>query len=444
MDRLLAILFWSIISAAFIGPGTITTCASAGASHGYALMWTLTFSTIATLVLQEASARIAIVSGLSLGQAIRQQYFGTKRGVFVLALVVGAIIFGCAAYETGNLLGAVSGAALTLDWSPKILTLVIAALAGFVLFIGAPRTVAYVLSITVALMGVAFLITAVLLKPPLAPLLSATFIPSFPLGSGLLILGLIGTTVVPYNLFLGSGIAAGQTLSHMRFGLATSVVLGGVISMAVVIVGTAVAGAFTFENLGQALSDRLGGWARLFFAVGLFAAGFSSAITAPLAAAITASNLFEQPGKNLWNARNWRYRAAWLGVLLTGIGFGLSSVRPIPAIILAQALNGIVLPFAAMFLMLAVNDRAVMSAANLNGRFSNFIMAVVVAVTILLGATNVLRAIAAALEILIDEKWILLLSAFTAMGLIVPIIRALQMRKRNVVRQADLTIQHGL
>jgi Mn2+/Fe2+ NRAMP family transporter len=433
MNRFFSVLFWSIIAAAFIGPGTVTTCASAGASYGYVLLWALTFSTIATLVLQEASARVAIVSGLSLGQAIRQQYFGTKRGVLVLALVVGAIIFGCAAYETGNILGAVNGAALALGWSPKILTLVIGALAGFILFIGAPRTVAYLLSITVALMGVAFLITALMLKPPLWPLLRGSWLPSLPFGSGLLVLGLVGTTVVPYNLFLGSGIAAGQSLSQMRFGLAVSVILGGVISMGIVVVGAAIHGVFNFDTLSLALSQQLGDWARLFFAIGLFAAGFSSAITAPLAAAITASNLFEKEGETLWGRRDWRYRAVWLGILLTGVGFGLSGVRPIPAIILAQALNGIVLPFAAIFLMLVVNDRAVTGETNLNGRFSNLIMAAVVAAAILLGATNVLRAAAAVLEIAPNESWILLLSGFVAAGLLVPISRAVRMRRGKIV-----------
>lgn len=138
----------------------------------------------------------------------------------------------------------------------------------------------------------------------------------------------------------------------------------------------------------------------------------------------------------MWTTRGWRYRAVWVGILLTGIGFGLSDVRPIPAIILAQALNGIVLPFAAIFLLLTVNDRAVMGEANLNKHFSNSIMAAVVAVTIVLGTTNVLRAAAAALKNPFDERWVLLLSILTAVGLLVPIIRALRMRRRLAAKTA--------
>ncbi|RMD96348.1 MAG: divalent metal cation transporter, partial [Calditrichaeota bacterium] len=112
MNRLLNILFWSIISAAFIGPGTVTTAAKAGASYRFALLWALLFSTLACLILQEASARITIVSGRNLGQALRDQFHGGVAGFAVLILVLGAIILGCAAYEAGNILGGVAGAVL--------------------------------------------------------------------------------------------------------------------------------------------------------------------------------------------------------------------------------------------------------------------------------------------------------------------------------------------
>ena len=97
-----------------------------------------------------------------------------------------------------------------------------------------------------------------------------------------------------------------------------------------------------------------------------------------------------------WPERSWRFRSVWLLVLLTGIGFGLAEVRPVPAIILAQALNGLLLPFVAVFLLLVVNDVRLMGREGLNGRFSNAALCVVVAVTVLLGALGVSRALASA------------------------------------------------
>lgn len=169
-------------------------------------------------------------------------------------------------------------------------------------------------------------------------------------------MGLIGTTVVPYNIFLGSGIAiASKSLKEMRFGLGIAVLFGGIISMAVLVVGTAIAGEFSFAALSEALQQNLGKGADLLFAFGLFAAGFSSAITAPLAAAITAQSLFARKDVSQWQPNSWRYRSVWLGVLLTGILFGLTGVQPVPAIILAQALNGILLPLIAVFLFIVIN-----------------------------------------------------------------------------------------
>ena len=77
-----------------------------------------------------------------------------------------------------------------------------------------------------------------------------------------------------------------RELRDLRFGLAVAVVLGGIVSMGIVVVGTAVEGAFSFESLATVLAERLGDGARHFFAIGLCAAGVSSAITAPLAAFI--------------------------------------------------------------------------------------------------------------------------------------------------------------
>jgi manganese transport protein len=251
----------------------------------------------------------------------------------------------------------------------------------------------------VAFMGVAFLVTAVRLGPDPSALVRGTVLPSLPSGSALLVMGLIGTTVVPYNLFLGSGIAKGQTLGELRFGLGVAVVLGGVISMAVLVVGTAVDLPLTFEAVGGALRARLGGWAESFFAFGLLAAGLSSAITAPLAAAVSARGLLERRDGDAhgdaWQERSWRFRLLWLLVLVAGGGFGLADVRPIPAIILAQALNGLLLPFVAAFLLLVVNDVRLMGPEGRNGPFSNVVMGIVVVATVILGARNVVQAVAA-------------------------------------------------
>jgi manganese transport protein len=431
MRRLLQVLFWSIVPAAFIGPGTVTTAASAGARHGHALLWALAFSTLATLVLMEAAARVTVVSGRNLGEAIRDRFGGGASGVLVLGLVLGAIVLGNAAFEAGNVLGAAAGAGLGTGLAGAAVPLAVGVAAAGVLWIGTPRTVATLLSVTVAFMGVAFLATALLLRPPAGEVLRGALVPSFAPGTGLLVLGLVGTTVVPYNLFLGSGIAAGQTLPEIRFGLSVAVLLGGVVSMGIVVVGAAAPGEFSYEGLAATLTGRLGPWGGPLFAWGLFAAGLSSAITAPLAAAVTARSLFGR-GEARWGDRSARFRAVWGGVLLVGVGFGVAGVRPIPAIILAQALNGVVLPFAAVFLLLVVNDRVLMGERGLNGPVSNTLMALTVGTTLALGVSGVLRAGATAAGMADPgEGTILLAAAAIAAVLLVPVLGGVRRRRRG-------------
>ncbi len=304
-------------------------------------------------------------------------------------------------------------------------------MSGLLLYFGNTKNIARALGVLVALMGVAFLVTAVLTKPSVAALIKGTLVPAHPEGSSLLVLGLVGTTVVPYNLFLGSAIAAGQTLKELRFGLGTAVILGGVISMGILVVGAAVPMPFSFEALSEELSQRLGSWAGVFFAVGLFAAGFSSAITAPLAAAITANGLFDSGDDGRWRENSWRYRGVWIGVLATGVFFGLTDIRPIPAIILAQALNGILLPFVAVFLFIVVNDRSLMGERGLNRLVPNLLMGLVVAVTVLLGVSKTTQAVTAAVGLPgLEEKTLYVASAVVTGMLAIPVIRAARRRRR--------------
>jgi manganese transport protein len=394
MRRLLNLLLWSVIAAAFIGPGTVTTCARAGSDFGFSLAWALLFSTVACIVLQEAAGRITVLTGHELGTAIRQRYARPSRVNWVAAVLAAGVVLGCAAYQAGNLLGAVAGVQLVADLSPALLTAVLGAGAAALLATGSTRWIANVLGALVAVMGVAFLVTAIRVAPDAGSLLAGLLVPRIPSGSTVLVLGLVGTTVVPYNLFLGSALARGSRLREMRWGLLLAVGGGGLISLGVLVVGTALGGGLAYERLGAVLGERLGSGAEASLAVGLFAAGFSSAITAPLAAAITARTLVGGAERPEWSERSPRFRAVWLGVLLFGVGFGIAGVQPIPVIILAQAFNGLLLPLAAIFLWLTMNDRRLLGERGVNTVAQNLLMGVVVAACVALG----LRGLAAAVR----------------------------------------------
>jgi NRAMP (natural resistance-associated macrophage protein)-like metal ion transporter len=110
----------ALVAAAFIGPGTVTTATIAGASYGYTLAWALAFAIVATLVLQEMSARLGVAGGMGLGEALRHRFTGRFGRSLSAALVVAAIMIGNAAYETGNLLGGALGLQSLLGGSGRL------------------------------------------------------------------------------------------------------------------------------------------------------------------------------------------------------------------------------------------------------------------------------------------------------------------------------------
>ncbi|MEM0991589.1 MAG: divalent metal cation transporter [Bacteroidota bacterium] len=392
--RISSVLFWSLVSAAFIGPGTVTTASKAGANFGLALLWALLFSTLATIILQEAAARITIASDKSLGHILSLKYqSGNSEGIKLLVFF--AVAFGCAAYQTGNLLGAVAGLQLLVDWHPKLMALGIALLCGIVLWIGSIQWMARILGMIVALMGIFFVYTAFQTDNSFYQVLEASLLPSVPGDATLLIISLIGTTIVPYNLFLASGISKGQDIAEMRWGISIAILLGGFISMSILVVGTQITTAFSFDALAGTLAEKTGAWSSAFFAFGLCAAGLSSAITAPLATAITAQSLF-QTADNNWDTKSKAFRLVSFGVLLIGLVFSLLDIKPVPAIILAQAINGVLLPIVAIFLLLIVNDRSLLPDGYTNSIVSNVLMLLIVGVSCFLGIYNILKALISA------------------------------------------------
>ncbi|MCA9068723.1 MAG: Nramp family divalent metal transporter, partial [Planctomycetaceae bacterium] len=97
-----------LVTAAFIGPGTITTASAAGAHFGFALLWALVFSVGATIILQEMAARLGLVTGEGLSEALRNTFQGPLR-LLMIILVILAIGVGNTAYQAGNIIGAAIG-----------------------------------------------------------------------------------------------------------------------------------------------------------------------------------------------------------------------------------------------------------------------------------------------------------------------------------------------
>lgn len=377
----------AVIAAAFIGPGTVTTATLAGAQFGYTLVWAITFATLATIALQEMSARLGVVARTDLGGVVRQRLHGVARAL-AAALVVSAIVVGNAAYQTGNLLGAALGLAGLSGVESSLFAPAVGLVAFALLWTGSYGLLERALVTLVAVMGVVFLATALAVASSWGDIASGAVRPALPAGSNHLALALVGTTVVPYNLFLHASAArqrwqGASDLGFARVDTAVSVGLGGVISAAILVTaaglptGTRIHSAI---EMAGALEPTLGTWARSFFSLGLFAAGLSSAITAPMAAAYATA------GALGWSSdlRSAKARGVWGLVVLAGTVVAFAGPAPVPAIVFAQAANGLLLPLIVAFLLWAVNDRTLLGR-HANGWVANLVGFAALAVALALG-----------------------------------------------------------
>lgn len=386
----------TLITAAFIGPGTVTVCTLAGVRSGYMLLWAILFSVIATIVLQEMAARLGVVTGKGFGEAIRKELTQPIVKFSGIILVLGAIVFGNAAYEGGNISGAVLGFeelffdlgmhvnGIYLSASP----LIIGAIAFGLLITGSSKVIERFLIALVLVMSLVFLTTAFVTGPDPAEIARGLLIPSASADQMLTVVALIGTTVVPYNLFLHASIVQKKytdvsQLGDLRKENMTAVILGGIISISIVI--TSAATLFGDRTINSAadmasqLEPLLGNWSGYFLGAGLFAAGISSAITAPLAAAYAAKGILG------WEEgyASKRFKAVWMAILFIGVLFSMFGINPVQVIQFAQVANGILLPLIAIFLLYLVNKKSLLGDY-INSRTHNTLGIIVVLVTILI------------------------------------------------------------
>ena len=358
----------SIVVAAFVGPGTVLTCATAGMKFGYDLAWVLLFATASAYILQSLTAATGILAGKGLGEALRH-YIRTPAGrFFSFSLVILGLWIGCAAFELGNLLGAATGIMTVLDLKQgqNLIVLLMALMAGGLLMLNL-RILIQVFMLMIGLMGALFVVTMLIVPVDWSALATGLLVPRIPSGSLLTVLALVGTTIVTYNLFLHASMAkiywraepdTRWAWKQELVGMLLVIPIGGIVSLSIMVIGASLSGSGTDVKDVSAFAGLLkpvaGKAAQYLFGLGLFGAGITSAMTAPMAAAAGIRELFAWPD----DATDWRYRMVWISVLLTGVLFSLIDFSALQMIIAAQAANGLLLPLiAASMLILLIRQR---------------------------------------------------------------------------------------
>ena len=402
MDKLKAIGPGAMITASFIGPGTVTTATRAGAEFGFVLLWTVVFSIISTIILQEMSARLGIITRNGLGEAIVNQFENPLLKKISILVVGGSIFLGCASYISGDL----SGTALGLSTMIGVQNRILGPLMGVIVFLlvlkGSPRFLEKFLTALVGVMAVVFVTTMIVAKPDLGSI-AAGLVPRIPSGSLIYVIAMIGTTVVPYNFFIHATSAkrnfkSADELVLSKWDTAVSISVGGLITGAIVITSATLMSGITIKSAADMaiqLEPLLGSWAKLFMSLGLFAAGLSSAIATPLGASYTLAGLLG------WKYDNSDKRFLYTNLIIVAIGAIVSGLglNPLTIILMAQALNGIILPVIAIYLVYVTSSKKQLGKYS-NTSLQKWLGAFVALVTVVLGTSSLISAIQSFLKML--------------------------------------------
>jgi Mn2+/Fe2+ NRAMP family transporter len=388
-----------------VGPGIITanvdndaggilTYSQAGAQFGYTLLWTMLPVTLALIVVQEMSSRMGAVTGKGLSDLIREEY-GLRTTFFLMVALV--------LTNFGNVVSEFAGVASSLELFgfSKFITVPIAALVVWLIIVkGNYKTVEKVF-LAASFFYICYIIAGVLAKPDWITALVETVKPPalgrFKEQAYLyMTVGIVGTTIAPWMQFYLQASIVEKGVTAKQYTASRLDVIAGCFFTDIVAWFIVVACAATLFATGHhdihdagdaayALRPLAGKFAYILFALGLFNASLFAASILPLSTAYTVCEGlgFESGVDKRFNEARFFY---WLYTVLIVAGAGLILLPNFPyikVIILSQVLNGVVLPFVLIFMLLLINKKDLMGEY-INNRFYNAVAWVTVAVVIAL------------------------------------------------------------
>jgi Mn2+/Fe2+ NRAMP family transporter len=396
------LLFMSVV-----GPGIITanvdndaggilTYSQAGAQFGYTLLWTMLPITLALIVVQEMCSRMGAVTGKGLSDLIREEYGLRTTFFLMLALVL---------TNFGNVVSEFAGVASSLELFgfSKFITVPIAALVVWLIIVkGNYKTVEKVF-LAASAFYVCYIVAGVLAKPEWITAMVETVKPPalgrFKEQAYLyMTVGIVGTTIAPWMQFYLQASIVEKGVTAKQYKASQLDVVAGCFFTDIVAWFIVVACAATLFATGHhqihdaadaafALRPLAGDYAYILFALGLFNASLFAASILPLSTAYTVCEGlgFESGVDKRFGEARFFY---WLYTVLIVVGAGLILLPNFPyikVIILSQVLNGMVLPFVLIFMLLLINKKELMGEFT-NKWFYNAVAWVTVVVVIGLSA----------------------------------------------------------
>lgn len=352
--------------------GGVATYSSAGALFGYGQLWTVPVMCLLLIVAQETAARMGCVTGKGFASLIREQF-----GVRMSTLAMLALLISNTTVTLSEFAGIASGFALF--GIPAYVSVPIAAVAIWALTMSGSYHRIEKILLLISCAFVTYVVAGVMVGPDWGDALNATLIPRFstnPQYFSVLVAN-IGTTIAPWMIFLAQSNvveknARSEDLPYQRIDTVTGSVVASAISWFIILTtgavlfpaGIAVNGA---EDAASALAPLVGPYAEALFGAGLVGASFLAACVLP---GITSSAICEAFGWERGADRSWQEAPVYRGII-TAIIFLSAVIVIVPNVnlfgimMLAQVINGVLLPVLLVFMVLIAGDRHVM------GRFAN-------------------------------------------------------------------------
>ena len=360
------------------------------------LHWVYFQRIIATCYLQEISSRLGIISRKGLSEIITDIDNNFIRKIAVSFIFL-SLFIGNTAYESGNISGTSMGLETFIGSSSlNIFNHEInlnPIFIGFILILivgnGSYKVFEKFLLILVSIMSLTFIFLAIISKPKINDLLNG-LVPSVDDNNFIYVIGLIGTTVVPYNLFLHSYVSKNKwknrdDYKNSIFDTIISIVFGGIISLSIIITSASAHNLFNpteiknAVDLGSQISPILGNSSKYFISIGLFCAGITSSITAPIATSYALSGIFKYKPK--WEDPS--FKKISYTVIIIGVLFSSLSYQPIVIIKFAQFINGLFLPLIAGFLLWSINKKKIMGDFTNSDRY-NLLGIIIIIISLLI------------------------------------------------------------
>jgi NRAMP (natural resistance-associated macrophage protein)-like metal ion transporter len=364
---------------AVLGPGLITsnvnneaggifTYSLAGAQLGYTILWSLIPMAFALYVTEEMCARMGAITGKGLSDLIREE-FGFRVTFFVMLAVL--------LVNQGNVLAEFAGvaSAMELFGVSKYVSVPLAALLVWgVVLRGTSARIEKIL-MAGCLVYLSYVVSAVLAKPHWLQAARHTVIPSMQFDRNYLLIlaGLLGATIAPWQHFYLQASVVEKRIGPRQYKETRNDVMIGSMTSVVIVFFIIVCTAATLHAAGhrdihdagdaaRALEPFAGAWASKLFAFGLLNASLFAASVLPLS---TAFVICEGLGFEAGVDRKFREAPIfyWLYTALIVLGAGLILLPGAPLVqiaVLSQVMNGFLLPFILIFVLLLVNRKDLM------------------------------------------------------------------------------------